>query len=114
MAEFMILMRENDGAWGKLSPDQQQALLEGYFAWVEGLKRDGVLRGGKPLGAGGRLLRAVDGEVTDGPFVETKEVLTGFFLIEAADLEAATEIARGCPALFHGESVELRPVGHLA
>jgi len=112
MAEYMILMRENDGAWGSLSPDEQQALLERYFAWVEQLKQDGVFCGGKPLGSGGRLLRAVDGEVVDGPFTETKEVLTGYFVIEAPDLEAATAIARGCPALSHGESVELRPVGH--
>ena len=53
MAEYMILMRENDGAWGSLSPDEQQALLERYFAWVEQLKQDGVFCGGKPLGSGG-------------------------------------------------------------
>lgn len=60
----------------------------------------------------GRILRAVDGEIVDSPFVETKEVLTGLFVVEAADLDAATAIARGCPALGHGEIVEVRPIGH--
>ncbi len=50
--------------------------------------------------------------MVDGPFTETKEVLTGFFIIEARDLDAAVEIARGCPALTHGERVVVRSIGH--
>lgn len=113
MAKFMILMTENDNAWGKLSPEEQQRLLTGYFAWVDQLKKDKVLVGGEALGRGGRTLRAEAGRVVDGPYTETKEVITGFFLIEANDLDAASRIARGCPALAHGESVIVRPVGHV-
>lgn len=113
MAEYMILMRENDRAWSRFPPEEQQRLLQQYYDWVGELRAKDVFRDGNPLGySGSRLLRAVDGEIVDGPFAETKEVLTGYFLIEAEDLEAALAIARGCPALGHGEVVELRPVGH--
>lgn len=112
MAKFAILMRENDNAWQQYSPSEQEALLKKYYAWVGKLKENKTFVSGEPLGGGGRLLRAVDGEVVDGPFAETKEVLTGFFIIEVADLAAATAIAKECPALTHGESVELRPIGH--
>ena len=113
MAKFAVLMRENDNAWEKLPADEQKRLLKLYYAWTEELKEKGRMVGGEPLGPGGRMLRALDGEVVDGPFTETKEVLTGFSLIEAANLDEAAEVARGCPALTHGESVELRPVGHV-
>ncbi|WP_129663721.1 YciI family protein [Phytoactinopolyspora endophytica] len=48
--------------------------------------------------------------VTDGPFIDAKEVIAGFCVIEAADLDSALEIARGNPALQHGGGVEVRPV----
>lgn len=113
MAKFMILMTETDGAWAKYSPEEQQRLLAGYFAWVGQLKKDKTLVGGEALAPGGRTLRVEDGRVVDGPYAETKEVITGFFLIEANDLDAATQVARGCPALGHGESILVRPVGHV-
>ena len=113
MAEYMILMRENDRAWAGFSPEEQQRLLQQYYDWVADLREKGVFKGGNPLGyEGARLLRMVDGAVVDGPYTETKEVLTGYFLIEAPDLAAATVIARGCPGLGHGETIELRPIGH--
>lgn len=112
MAEFLILMRESDNAWAQKPAEEQQRLLQGYMAWVRDLRERDIFRNGWPLANTGRLLRTVDGEVVDGPFTETKEVLTGLFVIEAPDLDAARAIARTCPALGHGETVELRPVGH--
>ena len=55
--------------------------------------------------------RAIRGEtVTDGPFAETKEMIAGFYVIEAADLDAATEVAATNPILRQGGGVEIRPV----
>jgi hypothetical protein len=113
MATFAVLMRENDHAWDNLPEAEQKRILALYYAWADELRKNEQLVGGQPLGRGGRVLRAVDGEIVDGPFTETKEVLTGFFLIEAESLEEAARIARGCPALGHGETVELRPIGHV-
>lgn len=113
MAEYVILMRESDDAWARKPAEEQQRLLQGYLAWVRDLRERDIFRNGWPLANTGRLLRTEGGEVVDGPFTETKEVLTGFFVIEAPDLDAARAIARTCPALGHGETVELRPVGHI-
>lgn len=113
MPTFAILMREDDHAWSRKPPEEQQRLLKGYFAWVDDLRAREIFKGGEPLSDEARLLQLVDGEVVDGPFTETKEVLTGFFLVEAADWDEAVAIAKTCPALFHGEQVELRMVGHV-
>lgn len=112
MANFIVLMEENDNAWAKLSPEEQQDILKRYFAWVDELRSKQIFRSGEPLQSGGRVLSIVNGAVVDGPFTETKEVLTGFFIIEAPDLDAAAAIARGCPALTHGERVVVRAIGH--
>jgi len=114
MPRFMVLMHESDDAWAKLSADEKQRMMEKYFAWAEELRRGDHFRGGDPLVRGGRLLRASDGDVVDGPFTETKEVLTGYFMIEARDLDEAATLARGCPALIHGESVVVREIAEMS
>ena len=110
MAQFIILLEENDNAWAKLSPEERQEIMQRYIAWVRELRSKDLMKAGEPLGRGGRALRVVDGQLVDGPYTETKEVLTGFFIIEAPDLDAATEIAKACPALAHGERVLVRPI----
>jgi hypothetical protein len=128
MAKFVILMHEDDGAWMRLPAAERDRLLPLYYAWVRELKAGGIFAGGEPIGGGGRVLRGAgakssdaspdgdrDGDgaaIRESDYVQAKGVLTGFFLIEAKDLAAATEIARGCPALLHGETVVVRPVGH--
>jgi hypothetical protein len=79
---------------------------------VKELKGRGQFVGGEPLGTGGRVLRTDGGPVRVTHYADQKGVLTGFFLIEAEDLDAAALIARDCPALLHGETVVVRPVGH--
>ena len=71
------------------------------------------MRGGEALARGGRILRTVGGEIVDGPYTETKEVLTGYFMIEAKSEEEAAEVAKGCPALRHGETVLVREIAEL-
>lgn len=110
MKRFMIAMRENDGAWTGVGADEQQRILERYFEWIDQLSADGAFEGGEPLASGGHLLRSVDGAVIDGPFTETKEVLTGIFIIRAATMDQARALARTCPALTHGLSIELREI----
>ena len=112
MPQFVVLMTENDDAWGRLPDAEQQALLAKYYAWIAVLKSGDRMRGGAPIGEPGRVLRAVGGQIVEEPLTATKDVLTGYFTIEAKDLADATEVARGCPALLHGETVIVRPVGH--
>lgn len=113
MPRFVILMREDDNAWSKLPKEEQKALLARYRAWVDQLKAQGTLHAGEPLGNNARLLRMVSGVVHEEPYTSGQQTLTGFFVIEAKDLDEATRIARGCPALIHGETVEVREIGHV-
>lgn len=113
MPRFMVLLKEDDHAWARLSAEEKQALMQKYFAWVKELRDGDHMRGGDPLATGGRVLRVAGGEIVEGPYTETKEVITGFFMIEAADLDEAARLARGCPALGHGESVLVRPVAEM-
>ena len=110
MKRFMIVMRETDGAWSNVSVGEQQQILERYFDWIDELGTAGAYETGEPLAPGGHVLRVVDGAIIDGPFTETKEVLTGIFIIRADDMDRARAIARSCPSLTHGLEIELREI----
>jgi hypothetical protein len=78
-----------------------------FTEWFEQLNNAGRFKGGGPLGHYGKTL-AGRRVVTDGPFAESKEAIAGFFLIQADSLEQAVEVAKGCPGLEFGQTVEVR------
>ena len=96
-----------------LSPEEIKQAIAKYSAWREGLEAEGRLAGANKLkDEGGKSLSRTNGSVrvVDGPFAEAKEVIGGYFVIEAADYEEAVEISRGCPHLAFGGRIELREV----
>jgi hypothetical protein len=108
---YLLIFRDPDpAALDALSPEQRQQLLEQWNAWYERLSGQGKVDLGRPLEPTGRVVRWVSGRVTDGPFVEAKEAIGGFFLLKVSGLDEATEIARMCPGLRYGIDVEVRPV----
>jgi hypothetical protein len=109
----MIFLHESDNRWETLSSEEKQRIMEKYFAWVRKLREANQMRGGDPLAPGGRVLKAANGSVVDGPFTESKEVVTGYFMIEASSLDEAAHIARECPALGHGETVIVRQIAEM-
>jgi hypothetical protein len=111
MSQFAILIYEDEAGWMAGGPDAEQASKE-HTAFNERHRPTGVVVGGdalQPTVAGRSIQR--DGTVTDGPFLETKEALGGFYLVEAADLDAAVELAQQVPHPFGG--LEVRPVRNL-
>ena len=109
MASFMLIFR--GGSSQGDSPEQMQQHMQKWVGWFEGLTRSGAYKGqGAPLERSGRLLRGSRKTVSDGPFAESKDVVGGYAIIEARDLDAAVEIARGCPAFEKEGAVEVRPV----
>lgn len=96
-------------AWAALSPDEQQAIYRDYRALsqVEGVQ------GGIPMAPPdmATTVRVQDGRTltTDGPFVELKEAVGGYFTVEADDLDAAIEVAGKVPAARLGGAIEIRP-----
>ncbi len=112
MSEFTFLYRGRDT---KASPEQMQKTMEKWRTWFKELGEKGHLTDiGHPLEDTGKVVKGKQKSVTDGPFAEAKDVVGGFTLIEARDLEQAVEISKGCPILEAGGSVEVRPIQKLS
>ena len=107
---LLIYSSEAPDAWAQLPEEQQQSIMGEYFAISEA---PGTVGGAQlqPTTTA-TTVRVDDGRVltTDGPFVETKEALGGFYLIEADDIDAALDVAGRVPAARMGGAVEVRPL----
>jgi|SRR5262252_72955 len=113
MAKYMLIVGGADlDKRSSGNPAIAPAMLERYVAWIDGMRRSGhYLDSYKLHDQTGRRLTIRGGEVLDGPFIEAKEAVGGVLLIEADNLEEATEIARLCPTLsFQNGYVEVRVV----
>lgn len=111
MTNYLVMIYSNEAAWEAAGPEIEDEVMQEHMTF--GQTYGHALRGGERLGSAASatsIRRGDDGEVslTDGTFAETKEVLAGFYVIEAADLDAALEIARHVPARHGG--VEVRPI----
>lgn len=108
MSKFMYIFRE--GERPNLSAAELGAHLAKWTEWVEGLARAGHTEpGGAPLELSGKTLRGTARTLTDGPYAEAKDLVTGILLVSAESIDAAAELARGCPIFAYGGSVEVRP-----
>ncbi len=108
--EYLLLFRGSQ--WDKgLSPEQLQKTLDQFMGWFERLKQQGKVKGGQPLERTGKIVSGKNGRtVADGPFAESKEAIGGYFMLLANDLDEAVAIARECPVLEFGSTVEVRPI----
>lgn len=102
MAKFLFIYRESTESRAKPSPEEMQALAAAWGAWMQKFK-SAILPGGDGLKPTGRIVRA--GLMTDGPYVEAKEIIVSFTIIQANDYDAALAIARECPP---GHTIEIR------
>jgi hypothetical protein len=111
--QYLLMLYVQEKGWSKLTPAEQQQGVAAYMAYSEALSKAGALRGSNRLQStsAATTVRLTDGkpQVLDGPYVESKEQLGGYFLIDVPDLDAAISWASRCPAATHGV-VEVRPV----
>jgi hypothetical protein len=111
--QYVILIYGNEAAMLNAPKEASSQMLAAYVAYTEAIKKAGVLIGSNRLRptSEATTVRAPGGKqsVVNGPFAETKEQLGGYYLIEAADLDAALSWAARCPGAHHG-SIEVRPV----
>lgn len=110
MADSTFLYLFRGGADPTRSPEEMQRNMQKWTTWVEVLAKEGHLQGGQPLEFGGKVLTGKSKPVTDGPFAEAKDVVGGYLLVTARDINQATELARGCPVFDDGGTVEVRGV----
>lgn len=106
MAEYLILIYENEEAYAAAGPEVFGEVMEAHNRFAEQV--GDKLLGGNALVDAGSATTIRNDIVTDGPFTESKEVLGGYYLIEADNLDEALAIGKLCPARFGG--VEVRPV----
>lgn len=113
MAKYMLLLHDNRAAYVGLGAEELQKVMRKYRGWRDKLLAAGVLHGADKLkDEPGRVMRRKRGElhVTDGPYSETKELLGGYFVIEADSYEQAVERSTDCPHLEFGGTIEIREV----
>ncbi|MGO9829159.1 MAG: YciI family protein [Myxococcaceae bacterium] len=85
--------------------------MQKWTAWIKELGDRGHLKNpGQPLEATGKVVRGKSETVTDGPYVEAKDVVGGYSVIEAKDLAHAAKLSSGCPIFAAGGLVEIRPI----
>lgn len=110
MAQYLILIYEDEAQYASATPEVMGEVHKAHHDFAAQMEEHGAkILGGEALQATSTATSIRGGsEVTDGPFVETKEALGGYYLVEAPDLDAALAVARMTPARFGG--VEVRPV----
>jgi len=112
--KYMLAIISEEMDWGEITPEEARAGMALWDDYTAELRAAGAYVAGEglqPSSTATTVRFAAGGEriTVDGPFAETKEQLGGFYLIDAADLDAALEWARKLPAR-EGSSVEVRPV----
>jgi hypothetical protein len=110
MKEYLMLIRENLEAYGKMTPQEMQKDIEKHVKWVEKLAKNGHFKGGNPLTPMGSHIKGKTKLVTDGPYIESKEAISGYYFLMANSLEEATEISKGCPSMENAATLEIREV----
>jgi hypothetical protein len=109
MSEFAFIFRGRNP--NSPAEQQQQKTSQKWVAWMKELRAAGTITNpGQPLQGGGRTVSGRNHVINDGPFAEAKDVVNGFIVIQARDLDEAVEISKGCPILDADGSVEVRPV----
>jgi hypothetical protein len=111
--KFVLLLNGAESEWDALGEEGQAAAMGDYYSVTEAMKEAGAYLGGEALtpSTTAKTLRVRDGQrmVTDGPFIESKEILGGYYLLECATIEDALDWAAKLPDARIG-SIEVRPV----
>ena len=113
MPKYMLLLRETPSDFSNLSAEEMQQVIGEYVAWRRKIEAEGKYSGGEKLkDEGGRHVSMRNGKarVVDGPYAEAKEVMGGYFVINAADYDEAVETSKGCPHLKYGGWIEVREI----
>jgi hypothetical protein len=108
MKDFLFLFWMNGTPGG--SPDEMQAMTKRWMDWIGGIAAQNKLTDrGNRLFPSGKVVKPGN-IITDGPYTEIKESIGGYTIVKADSLEEATELAKGCPGLAVGASVEVREI----
>ena len=108
----MLFIRTEGDHLQLLSPEEQQKHIEQVMVYMGDLMKSGKLKSAQPLEQEGVMISGTKGKLKDGPFNEAKEVIAGYFLLEARDLNEAVQIAKNNPVFESAQHarIEVRPI----
>ncbi|SFW59401.1 Uncharacterized conserved protein [Sinomicrobium oceani] len=110
MKKFLLLLHENAGTLQHLSPAEMEALAKAHYEWAAKLEEGGHFISGDGLEEGGVRITGKKPVVQDGPYMESKEIVGGYYLLQARDLDTVIRIAKECPTHLWGGTTEIRPI----
>jgi hypothetical protein len=114
VANFLFVYRGGNETESQMTPEQMQQTMQKWGEWIgEAMAKGWMINPGDALTPEGRVVHA-NKVVTDGPFVESKEIVGGYSIVVADSLDAAAELAKNCPAVLLGGRVEVRPLAGLS
>jgi hypothetical protein len=111
MDKYMMIFRNtptSEDAYQNMSPEEMQASLDQWNQWIGGIAAQGKLVGSDALEGGGKIVTGSKKVVTDGPYVESKELVSGYLIMKAESEEEALEHSKGCPIYDVEGSLEIR------
>lgn len=114
--QYLLVLYADESGWSNMTKIEQERGVAAYTAYGEALKAAGALKGLNRLQpiSTATTVRKTNGkpQVLDGPYVDSKEQLGGYYLIDVPDLDAALSWAARCPTASHGV-VEVRPIWNI-
>lgn len=110
MEKFMLIFHGGELHASEQTPENMQASMGKWMAWIDKLAREGKYDSGEPLLPGGKIISGAGKTVTDGPFTEGKEIVGGYFIINAASYDEAIALCADYPDYERGGKVQVRQV----
>ena len=109
MKEFMMIFKsEINESFGPL-PEQMQSDIQQWMDWFGGIAAQGKIVNANRLSFEGKTLKP-NNVIADGPYAEVKEIIGGYVVVKANNIDEAMKLAEGCPILNHGGHVEVRSI----
>lgn len=113
MNYYTLFLRSESIDFASYSPEDMQKIMADFDEWnAITINKNQLIASGNLSGKESKVIRSAS-IVSDGPYSEAKEAITGFFIIAAENMKAAEDIASGCPFIPRGGSVEVRQIPQL-
>ncbi|MCB0745158.1 MAG: hypothetical protein KDC67_14715 [Ignavibacteriae bacterium] len=110
MKQFLLLLHEDIEKMSLLSPKDMEQLANAHMAYAEKLSKSGHFISGDGLRENGLLISGKEAVVKDGPYIESKEIIGGYYLLQADSLETIVKLAKECPCHIWGGTTEIRQI----
>jgi len=111
MDKYMLIFRNtpvSEDVYGAMSPEEMQAELNKWNNWIGGIAAQGKFISSDALEPTGKIISGSKHVISDGPYVESKELVSGYLMLTAGDIEEAIEMSKGCPIYDIEGTVEVR------